>query len=119
MCGVDIASEPLKDTEYVTLLSDKLADPVITEIESVFETYTPALTWNTLTTKKFKALLLQQYSNKEPDISSVLKCFCPDRFQKPKDVSVVKYYHDWRAQLSTCLKPTTDEEHRKANDLVP
>ena len=118
MCRLNLQEQPLTQEEYVPLLRDRMAETAQTELESAFETRETPLTWEDVTVDQLKTILVEQFGDKEPDISSVLKCFGPDRFKKTKDMSASKHYHMWKSKLPKCLLPTTTEGFKKANDLV-
>ena len=76
------------------------------------------LTWDNVTKQLIKTLMIAEFGNKEPDISSVLAQFGPDRLKKAKDMKVSKFFHLWKEQLPDCLQPTTPEDFKKCVDLL-
>ena len=117
-CNLDLSASPLTRDEYVSCLKEKLDYSAIKTLNSAFGTQDPVLTWDNVTKDKLRELITEEFSSKEPDISSVLACFGPDRLKKDKDMKVSKFYQIWKEQLPDCLQPTTDEEHKKCVDLV-
>ena len=117
-CSLDLDAVPLTRDEYVAILRDKLSTCTKKELLRAFEAHTPKLEWSTVTIKQLKDVLLTQFGDKEPDISSVFKSFGPNCFKKPKDMKVRKFFALWKERLPLCLQPSTDDEHKKLTDLI-
>ena len=69
---------------YVAILRDKLASCAKKEVNRAFESRSPKLEWSKVTIKELKEVLMTQFGDKEPDISSVFNCFGPNCYKKPK-----------------------------------
>ena len=68
----------------------------IKRLNSTFATQEPKLTWGNVTIKELKKLIISVFGNKEPDISSVVAQFGPDRLKKGKYMKLAKFYHLWK-----------------------
>ena len=95
-CNLDLNANPLTREEYVAILRDKLASCAKKELNRAFEASSPKLEWSSVTIVDLKKVLLSQFGDKEPDITSVFNCFNENRFKKPKDMKIRKYYAQWR-----------------------
>ena len=71
-CNLNLVANPLSHSEYVNCLKEKLEFSAIKRLNSTFETQDPLLTWDTVTKVHIKKLIIPEFGNKEPDISSVL-----------------------------------------------
>ena len=118
ICGIDLATESLTDREFVELLRCKITNSVRKEILQKFDTFEPKLTFETVTKKQIADLLKEQFGAKEPDMSSFLTAFGPNRFKKTPEMPVKNFFCLWIDQLPPCLSPKTDQERIKAVDLM-
>ena len=117
-CNLNLTAKPFSNEEYVSCVKEKLDYSAIKRLNSAFETQENVTNWGNITKKKLRELIVAEFGNKEPDVSSVLACFGPDRLKKDKDMKVSKFYQIWREQLPDCLQPKTNDEFRKCVDLV-
>ena len=119
-CNLNLENESdaLTNREYVSLLKDKLSSYARKEIQRAFESQSPPLTWLTVTKQQFRETLLRQFGDKEPDISSLSKCFGPNSFKKPKDMKVRKFFALWREQLPVCVQASNPAEYETLADLL-
>ena len=116
---LNIGVESLKRGEYITLLRSKLDLFVIKELEQKFQIHEPsALKWDTVTVAQIKDLLLEQFGEKEPKISSVQRLFGPARMRKPPEMSVKNFYCSWQEKLPLCVLPNTEAEMKSFVDLI-
>lgn len=118
LCEWDLDTSPLSDAQYSELLQIKLEYTVKKDVVLKFNSYNPKLTWKTVTRAKLNAILLELYSNKEPQISSVLKAFSANRFKKAPEMSVETFNCKWQEQMPLCFFPETETEKDNFVDLI-
>ena len=114
--NLDLETYPMTQTEFMQCLQLKLEHDTKKRLESAF--LASSLTWQTVTIEQIEALMLSEFGSKEPDIASILACFGPNRFKRPKEMSISQYYHKFTEKLPECLNPTADDEFKKSIDKV-
>ena len=118
LCSWDLEVKPLSDVQYSELVQLKIDFSVKREVELKFQSYDTKLTWNTVSRVKLDVILFELYSNKKPQISSVLEAFGPNRVKKSSEMSVISFNGKWQGQLPLCFFPKTDTEKDKFIDLI-
>ena len=109
----------LKDATYVNLIKSKLDFAVIQELDLKFAAQSPdPYKWDTVTKVNLCNLLVEQFGQKMPDVSALLKCFGSHRYKKLPTADVRNHYCKWFEQIPSCLKPKDDSEREKFVDLV-
>ena len=69
MCGID---DDLQRSEVIDCLRDKLDYSVVRRLDTAFQSKDPVLTWEAVTKAELQAVLMEEYSSKETDVSAVL-----------------------------------------------
>ena len=81
---------------YVNFLKEKFDCSAIKRLNSTFATQGPKSTWDNVTIKELKKLIITEFGNKEPNISSVVAQFWPDSLKKGKYMKRAKFYQLWK-----------------------
>ena len=114
-CGLDLATSPLSDAEFIKLIKIKISYQVESEILQDLRVIQKD--WTDATQQEVRQAMINLYMTREPPICAILKMFAPDRLKK-NDLSMQTYYAKWRESLSPILICHTEAEKALIYDLL-